>query len=430
MATTNGKRVDLETDNIRSHVFDNGLVLVGEAMDWLESAAFALLLPAGAARDPAERAGLSNFTGEMLQRGCGSLSSREFIDALDNLGVDHSCSTSVAHTSFSAAMMAENVPSALSIYADLVRRPHLPQDQLEDARRTCIQELRSVEDELAQKTLLELRRLRYASPWGRSPYGRLDDLTAATIEDVRQHYARCYHPGEAILAVAGKFDWQRLVGQVGELFGDWETAPEAALAETASRQRSSHIACDSSQTHIGIAYPSVPCNHPDFFNARGAVGVLSDGMSSRLFTEVRENRGLCYAIFASYHSLRDRGSVLCYAGTSTDRAQETLDVTLLQLSRLSEGIHSDELDRVKARVKSALILQQESSLSRSSSLAADWYLFGRPRSLDEISRIVDGLTCGGINRYLTDHPPSDFVIVTLGDKPLEVPVEVSAPETG
>jgi len=420
----------LETDNIRSHVFDNGLALVGEAMDWLGSTAFALLMPAGAARDPADRAGLGSLTGEMLSRGCGSLSSREFIDALDNLGVDHSCSTTIAHTGFSAAMMAENIEATLAIYADLVRRPHLPADQLDDARRTCIQELRSVEDELAQKTLLELRRLRYPCPWGRSPYGKLDDLTAATIDDVRQHHARCYQPGQAILAVAGKFDWQRLVSQVGDLFGDWQAVPEESFVETAAEQRHSHIECDSSQTHIGIAYPSVPCNHPDFFQARGAVGVLSDGMSSRLFTEVRENRGLCYAIFASYHTLRDRGSVLCYAGTSSDRAQETLDVTLQELSRLSDGIRAEELDRVKARVKSGLILQQESSLSRSSSLAADWYLFGRPRTLDEISRIIDNLTCDSINRYLADHPPADFVIVTLGDKPLEVPVGVSAPETG
>jgi predicted Zn-dependent peptidase len=399
-------------------------------MDWLESAAFNLWLPAGAAHDPADGAGLSNLTGEMTQRGCGALGSREFIDALDNLGVNHSCSTSTTHTSFSAAMMAENLQSVLSIYADLVRRPHLPPDQFEDARRTCIQELLSVEDELAQKTLLELRRLRYPSPWGRSPFGKLEDLAAATIDDVRQHYARCYHPAEAILAVAGKFDWHRLVRQVAELFDDWAAVPQAAFVEAEPAQRSAHIACDSSQTHIGVAYPAVPCNHPDFFNARGAVGVLSDGMSSRLFTEVRENRGLCYTIFASYHSLRDRASVLCYAGTNPDRAQETLDVTLQELLRLGAGIRSDELERVKARVKSALILQQESSSARSASLAADWYYLGRTRSLDEIGRIIDGLTCERINRYLADQPPSDFVIVTLGDKPLEVPIGVSPPETG
>ena len=125
------------------------------------------------------------------------------------------------------------------------------------------------------------------------------------------------------------------------------------------------MAHESNQTQIGIAFDSVPYRHPDYFQAWGAVGVLSGGMSSRLFTEVREKRGLCYSVYATMHTLRDRGSVLCYAGTSAERAQETLDVTLGELVRLAEGIEADELARLKARIKSSLIMQQESSSSRS-----------------------------------------------------------------
>ena len=105
----------------------------------------------------------------------------------------------------------------------------------------------------------------------------------------------------------------------------------------------------------------MPYRHPDYFQAWGAVGVLSGGMSARLFTEVRERRGLCYSVYASYHTLRDRGGVFCYAGTSAERRQETLDVTLGELVRLAQGIEEHELDRLKARIKSALIMQQESS---------------------------------------------------------------------
>jgi predicted Zn-dependent peptidase len=420
----------LATETIQSHVFENGLVLVGELMDWLESAAFTLLVPAGAAHDPSKRAGLSNFTCEMVQRGCGSRSSRQFIEDLENRGVDHSAGTSVVHSSFSAAMLAEHLEPTLDIFSDLLLRPHLPPDQLEDGRSVCLQELRSLEDELAQRAFVELRRLHYPDPWGRSPYGKNDELLATTIEDIEAHFKRCYRPSDTILAVAGNFSWKRLVDHVGRLLGQWNPAQEPAFAEKGLADRYVHIPCDSSQTHLGIAYPSVPYSDPDFYNARGAVGVLSDGMSSRLFTEVRENRGLCYSIFASYHSLRDRGSVLCYAGTSTDRAQETLDVTLSELTGLRGGIRSDELVRLKARVKSALILQQESSLSRSSSLAGDWYYLERARSLDEVGKIIDGLTCDGINAYLAEHPPGDFSIVTLGEEPLEVDFGVSSPETG
>ena len=124
----------------------------------------------------------------------------------------------------------------------------------------------------------------------------------------------------------------------------------------------------------------------------GAVGVLSGGMSARLFTEVREHRGLCYSVYAAQHTLYDRGAVFCYAGTGADRAQETLEVTLGELVRLAEGVKDAELDRVKARIKSGLIMQQESSSARSSSLVRDWYHLGYARTLDEVGRLIDQLS--------------------------------------
>jgi predicted Zn-dependent peptidase len=150
------------------------------------------------------------------------------------------------------------------------------------------------------------------------------------------------------------------------------------------------------------------------------VGVLSGGMSSRLFTEVREKRGLCYSVYASYHTHRDLACVLCYAGTTTPRAQETLDVTLEQLRLLAKGVRPEELDRLKTCVKSSLVMQQESSSARSGAIARDWYHLGRVRTLDEVGELVDALTADSINRYLAEHPPEDFTIVTLGSEPLKV----------
>jgi predicted Zn-dependent peptidase len=145
-------------------------------------------------------------------------------------------------------------------------------------------------------------------------------------------------------------------------------------------------------------------------------------MSSRLFTEVRERRGLCYSVYASLHTQRDRACVLCYAGTSADRAQETLDVTLAELKRLAAGIEPVELNRLKARIKSALIMQQESSSARSAALARDWYHLGRARTLGEIGQLVDGLSCQAINAYLAANPPDDFTLVTVGPSALQMPV--------
>ena len=274
-------------------------------------------------------------------------------------------------------MLAENLPAALSIFADLVRSPRLPQDQLEDGRQVCLQELWSLEDDLAQRTMWRLKQRHYGDPWGRSPQGTQQTLEHITLDDIRQHVRATYRPQGTILSVAGKVDWPGLRDTVEQLWGDWQGDPPPAVQESAPLGGYEHVPFDSSQTQIGVAYPSVPYRHPDYFQARGAVGILSDGMSSRLFTEVRERRGLCYSVYASCHSLRDRGSVLTYAGTSTERAQETLDVVLAELARLAAGVEPAELDRLKARIKSTLIMQQESSAARCVTMAADWYHLGR-----------------------------------------------------
>ena len=205
--------------------------------------------------------------------------------------------------------------------------------------------------------------------------------------------------------------------------GDWHAGEPDAIEESPADGRYRHLPHDSQQTQIGIAYDSVPYRDPDYFQAWGAVGVLSGGMSARLFTEVRERRGLCYSVYATLHTLKDRGAVFCYAGTGADRAQQTLDVTVAELVRLAQGIEEHEIQRLKARIKSALIMQQESSSARSSSLCRDWYHLGRARTLDELGQLIDGLTSGSINAYLADHPPAKFTVVTLGSRELEAPHE-------
>ena len=143
-------------------------------------------------------------------------------------------------------------------------------------------------------------------------------------------------------------------------------------------------------------------------------------MSSRLFTEVREKRGLCYSVYAFHETFKDRGTMLAYAGTRSDRAQQTLDVTVGELRRLKDGITDDEIDRVRAGLKSSLIMQEESTSSRANSLASDWYNLGRIRSFDEILAGINGLTPQRIVAHLRKHPPRAFTIVTLGPKPLLV----------
>jgi predicted Zn-dependent peptidase len=410
---------------IHVHTFENGLTLLAEPNDALESAAFTLMTPAGCCYDPAAHSGRAAFACELMLRGCGPRDNRAFVNDLDNLGVERGESVGSAHISFSGATLAKNLLPALEIYADVIRRPHLPADQVEPVRMVVMQELQAIEDDPSHKLMLELRRRHYPDPWGKPSQGEMAALESLQLDDVRRHVKDFVRPNGAIVAVAGRFDWNRLLDRVGQLFADWRPIdiPEPRLGDRGALR--DHLAHESMQTQIGVAYSSVPYRDPKYFQAWGSVGALSGGMSSRLFTEVREKRGLCYSVYATHHTLRDRGSVLCYAGTSAERAQETLDVLVGELVRLARGIEPQELDRLKARVKSGLIMQQESSSARSGAIARDWYLLGFVRTLDELGRMVDEVTTKSINDFLAESPPREFTVVTLGPRPLEVPRGVS-----
>ncbi|MEM8865768.1 MAG: pitrilysin family protein [Planctomycetota bacterium] len=410
------------TTSIKTLELPNGMVLVGEPDTSFESAAFHLLVPAGCVNDPVDQAGIASLTCEMMMRGAGTRDSRALVNDLENLGIDRSESVGVSQAVFTGCGIAANLPAALGIYADIVRRPHLPAEQLDAGRAVCLQELRGLEDEPSQKLMLELRRQHYPPPWGRSSHGDAAVLEQATIEHVQGFHQSHYQPQDAVLALAGSFDWAELCDTVEQLFGDWQSKSQPSDVEVEEIPAVSHVPDDTNQCHIGIAFDSIPYREPDYFQAWAAVGVLSGGMSSRLFTEVRERRGLCYTVSASLQSQRDRAAVFAYAGTTAERAQETLDVTFAELTKLGEGVTQQELDRLKARIKSSLIMQQESTSSRSASLARDWRHLGRARPVEELAQIVDEITADSINSYLREHPPSGFTIVTLGPEPLKSPV--------
>ena len=360
----------------------------------------------------------------MVQRGCGDRTSRQFVESLEMLGVDRSAAVSTAHSSYGGAMPADGIFDALTIYADLLRRPLLPEDQIDEGRMVCFQELRAVEDDLAQTLMIELRRRIYPEPWGRAPYGTDESIRAIGIEDIRRFHKEVYLPSDTIVSVAGLFDWPKLKDHVQAILGDWNVGPAEIIPGAPPGLGVHHIPHESQQTHLAIACPSIPYADENYFLARAAIAVLGSGMSARLFAEVREKRGLCYTVYATLHTLRDRACLLCYCSSTSDRAQESLDVILAELKRLAEGVTAEELDRVKVRLKSTLIMQQESSATRSAAMAGDWYHLGRLRSVDELSDLIDALSVERVNGYLADNPPQPMAIVTLGQKPLEAPDEV------
>ena len=252
--------------------------------------------------------------------------------------------------------------------------------------------------------MLKLREQFYPDPLGRSVAGEIADLESLTPDTTRKIIAERFNPAKMIFSVAGKYDFDAVVKQVEKIFASKEGSRFRSLKTGKTGQRYKHIPNDGAQIHIGLMTPTVLVKDKNYYNARVAVSVLSGGMSARLFTEVREKRGLCYAVGAQYHAMKEAAGIACYTGTTPEKAQEAYDVIVAEFNRLAEGISEEEIHRAKVGLKSSLIMQSESSSSRAGSIAGDYYMLGKVRSLDEIKKAIDKTSVDSVLTFLRENP--------------------------
>ncbi len=408
-------------EKLDKHILKNGLVLLGERMEAVGSAAFGFMLPAGAGQLPEGCCGAANVITDWIFRGAGDKDSRQLSDALDGLGLHRASSVGSSHIGIGAALEASNLAEAINLHADIILRPSLKEDQFELARQLAIDDVLGLDDDPRQKVMLKLREQFYPSPMGRNTAGNLDELKSLTAGKTEEIVKNNFNLSQTIFAVAGKYDFDAVVAQMESLFSRTKTALRCApflVRDKAGKY--THINNEGAQVHIGFMTKTVKPTDEDYYNARIAVSVLSGGMSARLFTEVREKRGLCYSVGARYHNLKEAAGIMCYAGTTPDKAQETLDVIVQEFNRLSEGISEEEIKRAKVGLKSALILQSESSSSRAGAIGSDYYILGRVRSLDEIKNKIEQTSVDSVLEFLRNNKFEDFTVVTIGPKQVKV----------
>ena len=403
---------------IHHETLASGLQLVIEPMAGVKSLALSVLLPAGAAFEPEDQLGVCAVLTEMLNRGAGGLSAREHSDALDQLGVQRDIDNDSRHISLRASMLADKAADALPLLLDMIVRPNLDDAAFEPARDLCVQSINSMLDE-PQHRVSELLRLQHQpAPYGRSSLGDRDCLLKLTNADVRSFAQNTLRPGRAILSLAGDIDPARARAMLEKSLDGWAGVGPEWPEPTPAARGYMPVVSDGAQVHIALAYDAPPEGDERSVLQHTAAAVLSGGMSGRLFTEVREKRGLCYAVVARYAGQRNWGTVTGYAGTTPERAQETLDVFTGELRRLSEGVDESEFERAIVGMKSRLVMQGESSGARAAAIASDVAILDQPRSLDELTQRVDSVTLDALNHYVKANPPGDITLVTLGPEAL------------
>lgn len=400
----------------------NGLTVLAEEIPHLESAAYDLLIPGGILCDQNGREGTSLILAELTGRGAGNLDSKALSDAFDDAGIRHGEGAAHDRFAYRGVALAEKLPLALSLVSQMILDPALPDDEIESIRSLLLQDIVALDDSPSRKAMMELGLRYYPQPYSRSSLGTAEGIKATDLAHLRSEWERLFRPSGAILSVAGKIDVRQVLADATRLFGEWRgnsvtLPPFGALPP----HQAYHVHSDSAQLQIALAYPSAKFNEPLYYPAKIANGLLSGGMFGRLFIEVREKRGLCYSVFCRHSATQDYGTVVVYAGTTPERAHETLEVMVRELRNVRGTITADEFARAKANLKASLVISEESAGARASSNCADYWILGRVRELAEIISEIDKVSIAQVDEYFDRFPASSFTLLTLGAKKLELP---------
>jgi predicted Zn-dependent peptidase len=408
---------------IQTITLDCGLTLVAERIAGVRSLGLTWFLPAGTARDPDDRIGLSAMWEELLCRGAGTLDSRAQADGFDRLGVSRDADAETFGHVITATMLGSRLPDALPLIIDMGLRPRMDADAVEPARDLCLQAIDSLADDPQERVMKLLREKHAPSPINRSGLGTVEGIEAVTAEELLPRWRERALPGGGVIALAGDVDAAKAATQLNSLLKGWTGAATEVTWGKSSTRGYHHEPDETNQAHIAIAWDAPSENDLGCWPERVANSVLSGGMSGRLFTEVREKRALCYSVYASYGADAKYGRGVAYVGTTPQRAQESHDVLMAELNRINTPagrVTKAEFDRAVVGMKSRLVMSGESSSARAGALARDWRKIGRARTLTEMARQVDAVTLDQVNDYLSTRTLGEITIATIGPEALKV----------
>jgi predicted Zn-dependent peptidase len=377
-----------------THTLDNGLRIVAQPMKGVESVALGFCVATGARDETPDDAGVSHFIDGLAFQGTARRSVRALTEAFEDLGARHDASAGTELFWYASHSLGRHLDQIVPLMAEVVREPLFDPDEAEKARDRHLQELAALEDEPMQKVLDVLQREFFAGhPCGNSTLGTVESVRSLTPDRLRAYWHRSHHPGSVVVAAAGKLDFTQFVGMVEGCCGDW--APGSVQSRSAPPVYQPRVAVlhrESNQEHIGIGILGVPVGHPDYYAVSLLATILGGSMNSRLFTEVREKRGLAYGVGAYPVALSDAGMIRIYAGTVPQKAHETVSVTLDELRKLEAGgVREDELVRAKTLVKSRLIMGGESTRVRRNTIGTSLWYEGFVRTLDELRNLIEAV---------------------------------------
>jgi predicted Zn-dependent peptidase len=371
----------------------NGLRVASRTMPGAETAAVALHAETGSRHEPATGNGLAHLFEHMVFKGAGGRSAREISEAIEDVGGDLNASTDRDSTVFTASALPEHVGLGVELIADMIRRPHFTEAELEREKDVVLQELGEARDTPSDIIFDDLQEAAFADqPLGRSVLGDEASIAAITVADLDGWRASQYRAGSLSLVAAGKVDHEPLVALAEQWFGDLEDGkvapPEPAHFTGGNRVGRSH----GDQAHLALGFAGPPLLDPQAYPARLFADIAGGGASSRLFQQLREERGLAYSVWASFQPWRDAGLTSVYAATARSQSAAAAQLVEQVLLETAQGATERELARVKTQAKAALLMWLESPWGQANYLARQLANHGRLIEPGEIVERIDAVT--------------------------------------
>jgi predicted Zn-dependent peptidase len=382
--------------NLRRTVLPNGLIVLTERMDHLRSVAMGVWIKSGSRGEAAETNGISHFVEHMVFKGTRNRSAQLIAREMDSIGGNLDAFTGKETICFNVKSLADHVPIALDVLADLVLNPVFASSDIERERGVILEEIKIDED----NPDVLVHELFTQSFWKDHPLGKPILGTTQTVNRLDQpklldYHAGRFHAGNMVFSAAGNLDHDLFVQAVAEKFGGMHSG--SALTELPAPKSSARILLKNKkaleQVQICLGVPSPAITDENRYATLILNTVLGGGMSSRLFQTIREERGMAYSVFSDLSPYRDTGTLCVYAGTSAGKALECTDLIMTEFRKLKEEpLSEEELTRAKDQLKGNILMGLESSNSRMANLARQEIYFGQFFTADEIIAKIEAVT--------------------------------------
>ena len=382
------------------HTLSNGFRVVTEQMPGLQSAAIGIWVSAGGRNEKPEQNGIAHFLEHMAFKGTDTRSALKIAEEIEDVGGYINAYTSREVTAYYARVLKADVPLAMDVIADILRRPTFLESEIEVERGVILSEIGQALDTPDDVIFDWLQEQAYPDqPLGRTILGPAERVRAFSRRDLSDFVDQHYGPEQMILSAAGAVDHDSVVALAERLFGDMQRQVQDAVRPARFLGGEVRNVKPLEQAHFAMAFESPDYRDPLSYTAQIYATALGGGMSSRLFQEIREKRGLCYTIFSQAGAYSDTGMTTIYAGTTGDQLKGLAEITVDEMKRAADDMSDEEVARARAQMKAGMLMGLEGPSSRAERLARMMQIWGRVPALDEVVERIDAVTTEDVRTF-------------------------------